>query len=184
MLRRRPDYDGLILCRLEAEIFEASLTYFSGSSEIFIRRFSHSSLADSFDAKSLSRTGDSVWKCLDGLKKEYGDIRYGKEKFSPEEMYWIGYIHRFFCLSYGVSSLEAFKILKAADLRKVYSPYHSLDCAAAIERMLESRGRTLNQEELEEKVKSIYRRMLKEETGNKRFAPETTARKTKQANAR
>lgn len=140
-------------------------------------------MADSFDAKSLSRTGDSVSKCLDGLKKEYGDMRYGKEKFSPEEMYWIGYIHRFFCLSYGVSSLEAFKILKAAVLRKVFYPYHSLDCADAIERMLESRGRTLDQKELEEKVKSIYRRMLKEEVRNKRFAREATARK-KQANAR
>ncbi len=110
-------------------------------------------------------------------------MRYGKEKFSPEEMYWIGYIHRFFCLSYGVSSLEAFKTLKAADLRKVFYPYLSLDCADAIERMLESRGRTLDQEELEEKVKSIYRRMLKEEARNKRFAREATARK-KQANAR
>ncbi len=184
MLKRRPDYDGLILCRLEAEIFEASLAYFSGSSEIFIRRFSHSSLANSFDTKSLSNTCDSVLKCLDSLKREYGDISYGKEKFSPDEMYWIGYTHRFFCLTYGVSSLEAFKILRPADLRNVFYPYHTLDCAASIERMLEARGRTLDEKELEEKVKSIYRRMLKEEAGNRRIARKMAPRKDMTMDAR
>ncbi len=163
MLSRRPDYDGLILCRLEAEIFEASISYFSGSSEIFIRRFSHSSLADSFDTKALLIQGDCVLKCLEKHKKEYGDITYGKEKWSADQMYWIGYTHRFFCLTYGVSSLEAFKILKPKDMRIVYYPYHTMDCAQAIARMLEERGRRLDQKELEEKVKSIYRRMLKEE---------------------
>ncbi len=167
MLSRRPNYDGLILCRLEAEVFEASIAYFLGSSEIFIRRFAHSSLADSFDAKELLNAGDGALKCLESLKKEYGDIAYGKEKWSREEMYWIGYTHRFFCLTYGVSSLEAFKILRPKDLRKVYCSYHTLDCSQAIARMLETRGLTLDQEELEEKVKSIYRRMLKEEKSGK-----------------
>ena len=169
MLSRRPDYDGLILCRLEAEIFEASIDYFSGSSEIFIRRFSHSSLADSFDTKALLNQGDCVLKCLENLKKEYGDIAYGKEKWSADQMYWIGYTHRFFCLTYGVSSLEAFKILKPKDMRNVYYPYHTMDCSQAIARMLEERGRTLDQKELEEKVKSIYRRMLKEEKAQRKL---------------
>ena len=176
MLVRRPDTDGIILCRLEAEVFEASINYFAGSSEIFIRRFSHSSLADSFDTKSLLNQGDCVLKCLESLKKEYGDISYGKEKFSPDEMYWIGYTHRFFCLTYGVSSLEAFKILKPKDMRNVYYPYHTMDCSQAIARMLETRGRTLDEKELEERFKSIYRRMLKEEK-----AQEKLRRKEKKA---
>ncbi len=175
MLNRRPSEEGLRLCLLEAKLFSSSLSYFSGSSEIFMRRFAHSALADSFDSESLLNENASSLKCLSLLKEECGEISYGKEKYSQDEMYWIGYIHRFFCLTYQISSLEAFKILKPKELRKVFPPYHSLDCASAIERMLEERGVSKN--EREEKVKAIYRKLLQEEKENKRALGASPKRK-------
>ena len=160
---RRPDYQGLLLCRLEAEVFEASVSYFKGSSELFVRRFIHSSLARKFDSKDILNDNASFAKCLAMLKDECGDITYGKEKIDPDIMYWMGYMYRFFCLTYDISSTQAYKILTPRALGGVYPGYHTMDCSMAIERMLEARCISFEAEALEERAKELYRRFLKEE---------------------
>ena len=55
-------------------------------------------------------------------------------------MHWIGYIYRYWAYTYEKSSKQLFKYIKPEKLRDLYFPYHSLDPAQAIERILESDG--------------------------------------------
>ena len=55
-------------------------------------------------------------------------------------MHWIGYIYRYWAYTYEKSSKQLFKYIKSEKLRNLYFPYHSLDPAQAIERILEAKG--------------------------------------------
>ena len=65
---------------------------------------------------------------------------YGKEKYTVEEMHWIGYIYRYWSFSYGLTSRQIYKIAKPEQMRKLYFPYHSLDPRQAIDRIIEGTG--------------------------------------------
>ena len=159
----RPNHEGLLLCRLQGEVFESSLSYFGGSSDIFVRRFSHSSLAGRFDSMDVLNDNACALKCLSLLKEECGEISYGRRQYAKEQMYWMGYVYRFFCLAYGLSSSQAYRILKPSEFANAYLGYHTLDCAQALSRMLEERGISFEEEDLEERAKRIYARLLREE---------------------
>jgi hypothetical protein len=78
--------------------------------------------------------------CFAILEKEFGPFSYGKEKFSEEELFWIGYLYRYWAYTYGESSKRLYKTIGPKSLRNVYLPYHTLDPANAIARLLETRG--------------------------------------------
>lgn len=50
---RKIDKDGLILCELQATVFENSIDKMDSSSEIFIRRFMKSKIVRKFDDGSV-----------------------------------------------------------------------------------------------------------------------------------
>ena len=74
------------------------------------------------------------------VEEEYGPSDYGSEKYGREEIYWIGYIYRYWAYTYETTSNHIYNLFKPKELRKLYYPYHSLDPASAIERILESIG--------------------------------------------
>ena len=137
-------------------------TEFEIRRDILIIRFSHSALAGRFDSEDILNDNASALKCLSLLKGECGEISFGQRKYAKEQMYWMGYMYRFFCLSYGLSSSQAYRILKPSELANAYPGYHTLDCAQALSRMLEERGIPFKEEDLEEKAKRIYARLLRE----------------------
>ena len=49
---KKIDHDGLLLCKIQGDIFENSLKKTKTSSEIFIRRFMFSDIAKEFDSKA------------------------------------------------------------------------------------------------------------------------------------
>ena len=55
-------------------------------------------------------------------------------------MHWIGYMYRYWAYTYEQSSKHLFKYIKPEKLRALYFPYHSLDPAQAIDRILESKS--------------------------------------------
>ena len=79
---------------------------------------------------------------LEEIEDEFGKTTYGSEKYSREEMYWMGYLYRYWAYTYQRTSRQLYRIIKPKELRELYYPYHSLDPAAAIERILEARGLT------------------------------------------
>ncbi len=134
------DSYGLRLCSFQAELFERSIQSLDCGSKIFIRRFMYSELAVRLDSGSYYYEASGIEDAFDELERQYGKTEYGHQKFSAEEMHWIGYIYRYWAYTYEKSSKHLFKFIKPEKLRTLFFPYHSLDPAQAIERILESNG--------------------------------------------
>lgn len=137
---KKIDEFGLGLCKAQAKLFVDSLSYVKCSSPVFLRRFMNSLVAKRMDEGSFlfeSSTSESIFA---EIEEEFGKIEYGKNKFSDNEMYWMGYLYRYWCYTFEKTSKQVYHIIKPIELRELYYPYHSLDCQAAIERILEAKG--------------------------------------------
>lgn len=134
------DKDGLLLCELQAMTFEKSIDRLGTSSEIFIRRFMKSEIAKRFDDESILDSNIQSNDILDFIEEEYGVSDYGTVKYTNNEIYWIGYIYRYFVITYKLMSTQVYKVVKPKELKSLYLPYHTMDPAQAIERILEAKG--------------------------------------------
>lgn len=150
---KKIDKDGLLLCELQAETFEKSTDDTATSSEIFIRRFMNSKISKSMDSGEILQTNMQAKDILERIEEQYGKSQYGSVKYTKNELYWIGYIYRYFSYTYDMTSVQVYKFVKPKELRKLFLPYHTLDPAKAIERILESKDR-LN--DTENEIKRQY----------------------------
>lgn len=154
------DEIGLKLSRMQAELFVLSASKLECSSPIFLRRFMLSKVAARMDQDGFLYESCTVDGILQEIEEEFGATNYGKEKYSTEELYWIGYLYRYWCYTYKKSSKQVYKLMKPKELRGLYYPYHSLDPAQAIERILEAKN--LGEEDLTQKGVEILRRIMSE----------------------
>ena len=155
------DETGLKLCRLQADLFVLSASKLACSSPIFLRRFMRSNAAARMDQDGFMYESYSKEGILQEIEEQFGATDYGKEKFSTEELYWMGYLYRYWCYTYEISSKQVYKQMKPKELRGLYYPYHSLDPAQAIERILESKN-IGGEEDLTQKGVEILRRIMSE----------------------
>ena len=154
------DEIGLKLSRMQAELFVLSASKLECSSPIFLRRFMLSKVAARMDQDGFLYESCTVDGILQEIEEEFGATNYGKEKYSTEELYWMGYLYRYWCYTYEKSSKQVYKLMKPKELRGLYYPYHSLDPAQAIERILEAKN--LGEEDLTQKGVEILRRIMSE----------------------
>ena len=154
------DETGLKLSRMQAELFVLSESKLECSSPIFLRRFMLSKVAARMDQDGFLYESCTTDGILQEIDEEFGATNYGKEKYSTEELYWMGYLYRYWCYTYRKSSKQVYKLMKPKELRSLYYPYHSLDPAQAIERILESKN--LGEEDLTQKGVEILRRIMSE----------------------
>lgn len=162
--------DGLLLCELQATAFENSISMMDSSSDIFIRRFMKSKIAKRLDNGSLLDSNIQANDILEMLDEEYGVTRYGSVKYNRNEIYWIGYLYRYFAITYELSSAQVYKIVKPKELREVFLPYHTMDPSQAIERVLEAKG-MYNDEATELKRQyEIFKRIRKESANTKQVS--------------
>lgn len=136
--------DGLLLCEIQATTFEKSVKQLNSSSEIFIRRFMKSQIAKRIDNESVLESNIQAHDILELIEEEYGPSNYGTIKYTHNEIFWIGYIYRYFAITYELTSAQVYKIVKPKELREVFLSYHTLDSAQAIERILEAKGMLLD----------------------------------------
>lgn len=134
---RKIDSLGLKICSYQALLFESSIEQTDCSSKIFIRRFMNSNLAKRMDRVGFMFDSLDVSDAINEIEDQYGASVYGVEKFTVEEMHWIGYIYRYWAYVTEKSSKQIYKIVKPEKLKKLYFPYHSLDPLQAIERIME-----------------------------------------------
>lgn len=137
---RKIDNYGLKLCNYQAELFQNSLTQVNCSSKIFIRRFMLSDFAKRMDTDGFLYDTVDIMDAFQEIEDQFGPSDYGKIKFSREEIYWTGYIYRYWAYTSGKSSKQIYRITKPDELQKLYFPYHSLDPEVAIERIKEAKG--------------------------------------------
>ncbi len=136
------DEVGLKLCAMQAEVFRRSATEAACSSPVFMRRFLNSAVAQRMDQSGFLAEACDASAILEEVEQSYGPTKYGSEKYGLEELYWIGYLYRYWCYTHEKSSKQVYKIIKPKALRQLYYPYHSLDPAQAIERILEAGNNT------------------------------------------
>ena len=159
---RKISKDGLLLCKLQAEAFENSIDKMDTSSEIFIRRFMKSEIAKRLDNESILESNIQANDILELINEEYGISNYGSVKYSRNEIYWIGYIYRYFAYTYEMSSIQVYKIVKPKELRGLFLPYHTMDPAQAIERILEAKSMIVDEETELKRQYEIFKRIRKE----------------------
>ena len=163
---KKMNRDGLLLCELQAKAFENSIKKMDSSSEIFIRRFMRSRIAKRLDDESILDSNIQADDILDLVDEEYGTSNYGSVKYTRNEMYWIGYIYRYFAITYELSSGQVYKIVKPRELRSLFLPYHTMDPSQAIERILEAKGLLTDEKSELERQYKIFRK-IRNESKNK-----------------
>lgn len=156
---KKIDKDGLLLCDIQAKAFELSATAIEASSEIFIRRFMNSEAAKQLDNKAVLQSNIQAGDLLILIDEEYGKTNYGSVKYTLNELYWIGYIYRYFAYTYEKTSFQVYKIIKPKELRGLFLPYHTMDPAQAIDRILESKGLANGTIKEEQRQFEIYKRI-------------------------
>lgn len=156
---KKIDKNGLLLCDLQATAFEYSVDKMESSSEIFIRRFMKSEIAKRFDNESVLETNIQANDILQLVDEEYGVSDYGSVKYTHNEMYWIGYIYRYFAVTYELTSPQVYKIVKPKELRGLFLPYHTMDPAQAIERILEAKEMLIDEDMELKRQYEIFKRI-------------------------
>ena len=118
-------------------------------------------IAKRFDNESVLESNIQPNDILELINEEYGISDYGSVKYKRNEIYWIGYIYRYFAFTYDISSAQVYKIVKPKELRGLFLAYHTLDPAQAIERILEAKGMLIDEEEELKRQYEIFRRIRK-----------------------
>ena len=161
---KKIDKDGLLLCELQATTFENSIDKTKSSSEIFIRRLMRSKIAKRLDNESVLESNIQANDILQLVDEEYGVSDYGSVKYTHNEMYWIGYLYRYFSITYELTSVQVYKIVKPKELRSLFLPYHTMDPSQAIERILEAKGMLTDENTELERQYEIFKRVRKQRT--------------------
>ena len=158
-MMKKIDKDGLVLCELQAKAFELSISVQATSSEIFIRRYMNSKIAEEMDNIAVLQTNIQEKDILERVDEEYGKSDYGSVKYYPNEMYWIGYLYRYYSYTYEKTSVQAYKTIKPKELRGLFRAYHTMDTAQAIDRILEAKGMTPDSVNEEKRQYEIFKRI-------------------------
>ena len=120
-----------------------------------------SKIAKRLDNGSVLESNIQANDILQFVDEEYGVSDYGTVKYTRNEMYWIGYIYRYFAIICELTSVQVYKIIKPKELRKLFFAYHTMDPSQAIERILEAKGYPINEEEELKRQYEIFRRIRK-----------------------
>ena len=152
---KKIDNDGLLLCEMQAKAFELSGIEQNTSSAVFIRRFMNSNVAKQLDNMAVLRSNMQAADILKLIDEEYGKSEYGSVKYSLNELY------RYYAYTYDKTSRQVYKIVKPKELRDLFLPYHTMDPAQAIDRILEAKGLANIDDNEEKRQFEIYRRIRK-----------------------
>ena len=137
---RKMDYNGIVLCKFQANLFKNFMKYASCSPSVFIRRFMNSMVAKRFDDLEVLRENISFVSVFNELDQQYGLTAFGDpNKVDPEILYWTGYLYRYWSYTREISSSLLYQKLKPEELFKRYYLYHSMDMDYVIERIIEEK---------------------------------------------
>ena len=139
--------DERLLCELQGKVFEKSVEEYGTSSAVFVRRYMNSDYAARMDQIGFIDRPTDEQEAFASLDEQYGISRYGSELFSPEELFWMGYIYRYWVCTYGISSKAAYKMCNVREMHSVYYAYHTLDPLQAIQRLMEAKGLSFQEDE-------------------------------------
>ena len=134
---REFDLNGLRLAEYQAKLFEQSAKKLECSTAIFLRRFMYSELLVSLDVNESSLISLNIDDGLKSIEDEFGKTSYGKEKYSSESLFWIGYLYRYISYTRNVGTPFLMKLFNHKQLNELYYVYHTQDLEWCIQNLLE-----------------------------------------------
>lgn len=154
------DEVGLRLAEYQGQIFEASVKKCACSSLVFIRRFFKSVVSERIDNSNNNVLLD-VNYAIEEIEKEFGESKYGKEKYSEKALFWVGYIYRYICYTREVNSKTVYKLIKPKQLLEMYYVYHTQSEEYVVSSILELKGLNENDLDFYERQKAILKKYYK-----------------------
>ncbi len=155
---REFDQNGLDKARFQAEVFEESLTKTSVSSPVFLRRFFSSDYVVKFDDTPgelfLYDSNDAFYQ----IEKQYGKSNYGKIKYNPEGLYWLGYLTRYICYTRNIYSILLYKLFDVKQIYSLYNSYHTQSEEWCLNRLLCQYGYTEDDLDINKRLKRAIQR--------------------------
>ena len=133
------DHDGLLLAEYQGKLFEKS-TELSCSTAIFLRRFLHSDLLKKMDTNDVTSLSLDVNDGIYSIQNQFGESDYGKNTYSKNAMFWIGYIYRYISYTRGVTTKFVMRIFPYKQLNDVYYSFHTQDPEWCVHSLLEMNG--------------------------------------------
>lgn len=123
------------LCDIQGRLFERSLKKKLNSPD-FIEKFMNSNTCRFMDLAydRLQWAGEEY--ILENLLEE-ATVKSEGKRYSNEELFWIGYIYRYWHYLTGESGCEIYAQAKAQRMKECYLGFHTLDTAMAIENLKE-----------------------------------------------
>ena len=127
-----PDSLQLQLCDIQGRLFELSLTK-NFASDVFITLFMKSKCAADYglEYNRLQWAGEEY--LLEELIDECKDKLIPGQRYSKDEMFWIGYVYGYWHFSTGESSKKILTQAPPKIMKKGYAGLHTLDIMLAIE---------------------------------------------------
>ena len=123
----------LKLCDIQGRLFERSTAF---ASESFIRGFMNSEVAEHLDSpyNKLQWMGEEylLEEVMDEIK-----LHSTGEKYSPEVLYWIGYLYRYWACSRNEKSKRIYRLAPAKTMNRNYMAFHTFDPDIAIDDLIE-----------------------------------------------
>ena len=118
---------------IQGRLFERSTAY---ASEGFIRDFMNSKVAEHLDSpyNKLQWMGEEY--LIDELKDEK-TLDTDGEKYSPDVLYWIGYLYRYWACTRGERSKRIYRQAPAKTMKRNYLAFHTFDPDVAIDDLIE-----------------------------------------------
>ena len=123
----------LKLCDIQGRMFERSTAY---ASEDFIRDFMNSEVAEHLDSPYTKLQWMGEEYLMDELKDEK-KLDTDGEKYSPEVLYWIGYLYRYWACTRGEKSKRIYRQAPAKTMKRNYMAFHTFDPEVAIDDLIE-----------------------------------------------
>lgn len=141
---RKMTNNGLLLCKIQADLFQNYFSFTQCSPYIFIRRFMFSDLATRFDDTTVLMDISSNETLINEINEQYGETGFGSSnKIDEEIMYWVGYVYRYWSYTYEIPSSQLFMHVQPNLLINRYKLYHSMDTEYLIKRICEEEKITL-----------------------------------------
>lgn len=133
------DHNGLVLAEYQGKLFEKS-DELNCSTGIFIRRFLHSNLLNQLDLNDPSILSLSVNEGINSIMEQFGDSEYGKEKYSPSALFWIGYMYMYIAYTREQSLKIIMKLFNYKQMNELYYTYHTQAPEWCVSNMLKLNG--------------------------------------------
>jgi hypothetical protein len=127
---RKMDNAGELMCKEQADFFADSLMKSSESSAQFIRHFLTSDVAREFDESGR-------YDLLESFYREKPSAKRGGERYSKEELHWLGYLYRYIAYTRMFTSAQLFRVMPSKELRPYFPSYHTQDMERSARQLLE-----------------------------------------------